>query len=277
MRIRISHQATFAYAPASRSTIVNLRLTPRSFDSQYVLRWRVGVDLDCALRHSQDSLGNIVQTFSHHKPVERFTVSADGEVETSDAVGVVRGSEEPLPPEMFLRASAKATANANIRAFLDEALAGASDELDLLHRLMEALHENIAFDPDAADARGGAAETLSLKRGSGGDIAHLFVAAAHAHGVPARVVTGFVAPEDGEAEGRLEVWTEALAPKLGWVAFDCVRNLCANDRYVRVGVGFDHAGAQPIRASHSGGGVETIETVSRIQPVTGLGQMQRMS
>jgi transglutaminase-like putative cysteine protease len=277
MRIRISHEATFVYAPATRSTIVNLRLTPRSFDSQYVLRWRVSVDLDCVMRHGQDSLGNIVHSFSHQKLVERFTVSAIGEVETTDAVGVVRGAAEPLPPEMFLRGSQKTTASANLRAFLAEPLAGSSDTLDLLHRLMDAIHEGIAFDPEAADARGGAAEALSLKRGSGGDIAHLFVASAHAYGVPARVVTGFVAPEDGDAPARLEVWTEALAPNLGWVAFDCVRNLCANDRYVRLAVGFDHTSAQPIRASHSGGGTETIETSVLIHSAPGQGQIQRMS
>jgi transglutaminase-like putative cysteine protease len=275
MRIRIAHETTFAYSPAARMTIQNLRLTPRSFDSQYVLRWRVSVDLDCALRHSQDSLGNAVHSFSYQRPVERFTVSAGGEVETTDTAGVVRGAAEALPPEMFLRESAKASANAKLREFLAERFAGASDQLDRLHRLMQALHDGIAVNGEAADALGGAAETLSLKHGTPVDIAHLFIASARADGIPARFVTGFVAPEDGDTAEKLDVWAEALAPGLGWIGFDCVRNLCPNDRYVRVAVGFDHASAQPIRGGHSGFGAETVETSTRIQSVAGQSQSQR--
>ena len=83
MRIRIAHETTFTYAPSARTLIYNLRLTPRSFDAQYVLRWRITTDIDGTLRHSENSLGNIVHSLSYTKPVERFTVSAIGEVETA--------------------------------------------------------------------------------------------------------------------------------------------------------------------------------------------------
>ena len=99
MRIKISHETSYAYEPPARSIIQVLRLTPRSFDAQYVVRWRISTDIDCTLRQSEDSLGNIVHSFSHPGPVERIGVIAEGEIETFDAVGVVRGSVEPLPPE----------------------------------------------------------------------------------------------------------------------------------------------------------------------------------
>ena len=92
MRIKIFHETTYAYAPPARWIIQNLRLTPRSFDSQYVLRWRVSVDVDGSLRHSEDSLGNVVHAFSYQRALDRLTISAVGEVETSDAIGVVRGA-----------------------------------------------------------------------------------------------------------------------------------------------------------------------------------------
>ena len=82
MRIKISHQTSYAYAPAARSVIQNLRLTPRSFDSQYVLRWRVAVDVDCFLRQSEDSLGNIVHAFSYQGAIDSFTIGLAREVAT---------------------------------------------------------------------------------------------------------------------------------------------------------------------------------------------------
>ena len=120
MRIRIAHETTFSYAPPARFIIQNLRLTPRSFDSQYVMRWRVNVDIDTGSRLSEDCFGNVVSCFSYQRPVERFTVSAIGEVETTDAVGVVRGAVETLPEAMYLRGAALAQVNGNLREFVAE-------------------------------------------------------------------------------------------------------------------------------------------------------------
>ena len=278
MRIRISHQTTFSYAPPARSVIQNIRLTPCSFDSQYVSRWRVNVDLDGVLRHGEDSLGNVVHAFTYHKAVERFTIAAIGEVETTDAVGLVRDAVEPLQLPMFLRASPLAQANAKLRELVADTVAESSDTLDKLHRLMKAVHDGVKCDPEAPLAQGGASEAMAIGRAAPADVAHIFVAAARSLEIPARLVTGYVAPEDGESASDMDVWAEAFAPGLGWIAFDAVRDLCANDRYVRVAVGFDFASAQPFRATHSGIGVETVETTLIVQnrPAQGQSQSQRM-
>jgi len=271
MRIKISHEATFSYAPPARSIIQNLRLTPRSFDSQYVLRWRVSVDVDASLRMTEDCLGNVVHSLSHQKPVERFAVSAIGEVETSDAVGVVRGSVETLQPEMFLRASPLAGANAALREFAQDAIAGVADPLERLHLIMGALHKEMTFDPEALASKSGAAEAFAMKRGASGDFAHVFIACAHELGIPARYVSGYVAPAEGEARG-LAAWAEAVTPGLGWVAFDPVHDLCANADYVRVAVGFDALSAAPFRGAHSGGGEEVFTAKVRIEQAMGQSQ-----
>ena len=99
MRIRVSHQIVHRFAPPARTINQILRLTPLSFDSQYVLRWRLDVDADGALRETEDAHGNALTSYSHYGPIERVTISASGEVETGDAAGVVRGAAERLPAE----------------------------------------------------------------------------------------------------------------------------------------------------------------------------------
>jgi transglutaminase-like putative cysteine protease len=272
MRISISHETTFAYARPARSIIQNLRLTPRSFDSQYVMRWRVNVDVDASLWMTEDCLGNVVHSLSYARPVERFTISAIGEAETSDAVGVVRGSVETLQPEMFLRASPLAGANAALRDFAHGAIAGVADPLERLHLIMGALHKEMTFDPEAAVSKSGAAEALALKRGAGGDFAHVFIAAAHELGIPARYVSGYVATAEGETPRGLSAWAEAVTPGLGWVAFDPVNDLCPNSDYVRVAVGFDALSAAPFRGAHSGGGEEAVTAKVRIEQAMGQSQ-----
>jgi transglutaminase-like putative cysteine protease len=263
MRIRVSHQIVHRFAPPARTVNQILRLTPLSFDSQYVLRWRLDVDADGALRETEDAHGNAVTSYSHHGLIERLTVSASGEVETSDAAGVIRGGAERLPAQMYLRDSPLAHVNATLRGFAAEATQGAADPLDSMHRLMAALHETIAGQPDETDAAGSAIEAFALRRGQARDFAHIFIACARWRGIPARFVAGYRV-DDGSAQAGAHEWAEAHIPELGWIAFDASAPICPDDRYVRVAVGFDGQDGAMTRTAHSGG-EEKIETAIRVE------------
>jgi len=268
MRILINHQTTFAFSPPARALVLNLRLTPRSFDSQYVLRWRLSIDADGALRRCEDSLGNVVHAFSHPNHIERFTVSAIGEVETGDAIGVVRGAVEPLPSAMFLRASPLAQANGALRSFAADAVGSTADRLEQLHRLMGAVHAAMAYEPSVGEGRGGAAEAFALRRGDAREFAHVFVACARGLDIPARFVSGYLAEDAPPPEG-LFAWAEAEAPGLGWIGFDAVHDLCADARYVRVAVGFDGLAAAPFRLGHSSGADAQVAAEIRVEQASG--------
>jgi transglutaminase-like putative cysteine protease len=264
MRIRVSHEIIHHFSPPARTVNQILRLTPLSFDSQYVLRWRIDVDADGALRETEDAHGNAVACYSHHGLIERLAVMAAGEVETSDAAGVVRGAVERLPAEMYLRESPLAHVNGALRDFAAAATTGAADPLDSMHRLMGALNETIAFHPDEKDAAGSPVEAFALTRGRARDFAHIFIACARWLGVPARFVSGYrVAGEGAERAGAHE-WAEAHVSTLGWVAFDATAPICPDERYIRVAVGFDGQDGGMTRSAHSGG-EEKIETAIRVE------------
>ena len=244
MRIRVVHETKISFPSPARAFHAHVRLTPRSFDAQYVLRWRLESDLDAPLRPREDAFGSVVHALSWHKPVEGVTITASGEVETQDKVGVVGGAVEPLPTDMFLRASALAQANPALREFAGEVTGG--DPLDRLHRLMTAVHEKIAFE-GGLGGEAPAAEAFALAKGGSADFAHVFAASVRAWEVPARVVTGYLLGE-GQAEGtQMFAWAEAWTPGLGWIAFDAVHDMCADDKYVRVAAGLDLRDAAPLR------------------------------
>jgi transglutaminase-like putative cysteine protease len=274
MRIRISHETSYAYAPAARSIIQVLRLTPRSFEAQYVVRWRVSTDVDCVLRQGEDSLGNIVHSFSHPGPVERIGVVAEGEIETFDTVGVVRGSVEPLPPEIYLRAAHLAEANGALRKFAEAAAGDRRGTLDRLHPLMGAIHETMTFDATSTFSTTTAAEAFALRRGVCQDFAHIFLACARWLGIPARYVSGYLVRPDGAAQNAGHAWAEAFVPDLGWVAFDAANDTCADEHYVRVAVGFDYHSAAPVRGARAGFGSETLAVSLEIGEAPWHGQSQ---
>jgi transglutaminase-like putative cysteine protease len=266
MRIRISHETAYSYEPAARSIIQVLRLTPRSFEAQYVMRWRISTDIDCTLRQGEDSLGNIVHSFSHPGPVERISVTAEGEIETSDSVGVVRGAVEPLPPEIYLRAAHLAEANGALREFAEEAGGDKHQALDRLHPLMAAIHETMTFDPAPTFSTTTAAEAFALRRGVCQDFAHIFVACSRWLGIPSRYVSGYLVRPDGALQSAGHAWAESYIPDLGWVAFDATNDTCTDEHYVRVAVGFDYQSAAPVRGARAGFGSETLNVSLSIAP-----------
>ena len=103
MRIRIAHETIYRYGTPAKSAVQLVRLTPRNHDGQYVARWRIEVSADCRLEPLEDAFGNLAHLFVVDGPVSELTVRVEGEIETQDTQGVVRGTFEPFPPSLFLR------------------------------------------------------------------------------------------------------------------------------------------------------------------------------
>jgi transglutaminase-like putative cysteine protease len=265
MRIRIAHTTRYAYDAPARSILQALRLTPRPHDGQHVAVWRIEADADVRLRPEQDMFGNLMHMLQCERPSRELCVRVEGEVETRDTCGVVRGAFERLPRTAFLRDTALTRPSREIRDFARAAAATADPEpLARLHALMSAVHREIAFDASAAaaDAAASAETAFRLKRGLCRDMAHLFIAGARSLGIPARYVSGHLARHDAARQDvhhdAAHAWAEAHVEGLGWVAFDPANDVCATDAYVRVAIGLDYLGAAPIRGAVYGDGRERM-------------------
>lgn len=266
MRIRIDHSTRYGYARPARFIVQMLRLTPRSCESQQVGDWRIETDVDARLRRSEDAFGNIVHSLYTERPTDSLTIRVMGEVSTVDTGGVIRGQSERLSPLVFLRDTALTRADA---AILDFAQAiGQGDPLDRMHRLMGALHRDVAFEVGSTSAAHTAAEAFAQKRGVCQDHAQIFISTARRLGVPARYVSGHLNRSDGQHDqDAAHAWAEAWIEGLGWVGFDPANGICPTDQYVRVAVGLDALGATPIRGTSYGGGQENMTVALHVRPV----------
>jgi transglutaminase-like putative cysteine protease len=266
MRICVSHQTSYRYDAPAGSVIQMLRLTPRNHEGQYVVHWRIDVSADCRLEQHEDAFGNITHAFTADGPFSELTVQVEGEVETRDTQGIVRGSVERFPPSLYLRETALTAPDADIAAFAASVREDAGSEpLKLLHAMLQRLHADLRYDPDPTHAATTAAEAFALKAGVCQDLTHIFIAAARTIGIPARYVGGYVRRIDGLAEqGAGHAWAEAFIDRLGWVAFDTANGICATDAHVRVAVGLDYLGAAPVRGMRYGGIGETLSVNVRV-------------
>ena len=260
MRIRISHLTSYTYWPPATSVIQMLRLTPRNHDGQYVARWRIDVSTDCRLDQHEDAFGNLTHAFSTEGPCSELAVMVEGEVETRDTQGIVRGTVERFPPSLYLRTTTLTTPDAEIAAFAAASRDAADGNvLNLLHHMLERLHDDMVYDTDPTQPGTTAAGAFTLKHGVCQDLTHIFIAAARSLAIPARYIGGYFRRDDGGHEQQAgHAWAEAFVPELGWVAFDPANGLCATDAHVRVAVGLDYLGAAPLRGTRYGGGDEVL-------------------
>ncbi len=266
MRLRIAHKTAYRYDPPAAGVIEVLRMTPRNHDGQYVIGWRIDVSADARLNAHEDAFGNLMHVFSVDGPFDELIISVDGEVETQNTEGIVRGTVERFPPSLFLRDTALTQADQRIREFAEgirkESGGGV---LGQLHALMHRLHDDMRGESDPLRTEAAtAAEVFARKRGVARDLTHIFIGVAHSLAIPARYVAGYFCPEGSVEQHSGHAWAEAFVPDLGWVAFDCAHRVCPTDAYVRVATGLDALGAIPVRGTRYGSGAETLAVAIKV-------------
>lgn len=260
MRLRVHHTTTYRYDPPASGVIQVLRLTPGNHDGQYVAEWQLDVSADARLAQRRDAFGNITHVFTADGPLSELVVHVDGQVDTLDTGGVLRGTDEPFPPSLFLRPTELTQPDDAITAFAKALHAEAGGEaLPFLHRLLIALHARMTFDADPTHPGTSAREAFALGRGVCQDYAHIFIACARVAGLPARYVAGHFMRADGIVhQDAGHAWAEAFVSDLGWVGFDPANGISTTDAHLRVAVGLDGLGAAPVRGTRYGGGAETL-------------------
>jgi len=165
LRIRVSHTTRYDYSPPAKSAIQLLRLTPRSHEGQHVCQWRIGVDAQCRLKAGEDALGNITHSFTLEGPIQSFSVTVEGEVETQDTAGIVRGTVERFPPGLFLRTTPLTEPDDAILALAGEVRETLGrDPIAGLHDLSGKIHARMAFDTGATTTATKAGTALALGR-----------------------------------------------------------------------------------------------------------------
>jgi len=256
MRISIDHHTRYRFSEPQARIVQMLRLTPVDTRDQTIVSWHVGVDCDARLRPAVDGYGNAITMLYAEGPIDAIDITVTGEVLTTNGNGVVAGSAEPLPPALFLRKTPRTVASDALFAFAVDNVTNSRSPLDLLHRLNDAFFRRFPDAPDLPDTGASAADAFETRKPTSRDLAQMFIASARMLGTPARYVTGYLS--DGEAHSAPHGWAEAHIEEIGWIGFDPTRGLSPDERYVRVAVGLDTAGAAATAGTRIGHGREEL-------------------
>ncbi len=260
MRLDVTHTTTYRFDPPMRGVIQSLRLWPSEFDGQRVVAWSVDVAGAARGAAFRDGAGDRIETVTLLGDVAEVRIVVAGTVETTDLSGVLRGHREKVPPDAYLRWAPMTRCDQALTELSGDALSGVGDPLERAHALAHAVNGAIAYDPGVTGEGTTAAEALALGRGVCQDHSHAMIAVAHAAGIPARYVTGYLhASADGGGFEASHAWAELWVAGFGWVGFDAANGCCPSELYIRLGSGHDAQGAAPVRGMAAGGGTESLE------------------
>jgi len=271
MRLTVRHATTYTYDPPADRCALRLRLYPPTFSGQRVLKWTVSVNEQVVPALMTTATGDRESIWTRANAGAEISVVAEGEVDTDDTAGVLRGLKDATRPQIFLRATPLTEADARIQSLARD-LAG-EKPLDRMHALFNSIADVIAYKPSTTSSSTTAAQALKAGKGVCQDHAHVFVSAARSIGVPARYVVGYLLAQDTKLT-ETHAWAEAWVPEIGWVGFDAANRLCPTDRYVRLGCGLDAADAAPIRGNVTGNSQERLSASVDISQTTGQSQSQ---
>ncbi len=268
MRVAVQHVTRYRFEEPQDRVIQALRMRPVDTDHQTVVDWRFDVDCDARLKRHEDGFGNEVTMIYIAGPVEEVELVVTGEVLTNgSATGVVEGAPEPLPPELFLRSTARTAPSAAIRDFAKDILVAPS--IECLHELNLAIGKRLQRIPGKAEDNRAAAEAFDSSEATVREMASVMVAAARSAEMPARFVSGYRAEGQEEHAASLHAWAEIHVSGLGWVGFDPARGISPDDCYVRVAAGLDDSDTAPVSGSRAGSGDETLDVEVRVGAAQG--------
>jgi transglutaminase-like putative cysteine protease len=263
MRLSIVHETKYRYTSPANYTIQYLRLSPQSTIQQKVLSWNL--DLPGPARPFVDGFGNAAHVLVIDKPHQEIRIRARGEVEVADEP-LTLPDTGPHRPDLYMRSTELTAQDQALMEFTDGFRRQTADSrAAALESLMVAVREKVDYQPGVTHVKTSAAQAFARGAGVCQDHAHVFVSCCRQLSIPARYVSGYLAPKNGPSNGNGDetemashAWAEAWIEGVGWQGFDVANQVRAHGRHVRVAVGLDYLDACPVRGFHRGGSGESL-------------------
>jgi transglutaminase-like putative cysteine protease len=280
MLLRISHRTRFVYDLPAHDSHNELRLRPLDDTEQRCVSFELDIDQPAAVLLYRDFFGNHSHSISVSAPHRELTIVARSLVERPDML-----AQKTRPEVMFRDFLAEDEAHINdyceflsashyipfskrLQRLFWMARPGETEDVGAyVARVVAWVRDQ--FDYQKARTNVNSSVDDILKSGSGvcQDFAHLTIGLLRLAGVPARYVSGYLAPglsPTGSAplgEQASHAWLEAWIPHAGWSGFDPTNRYRTDERHVRVAVGRDYADVPPLR------GMYRSQTTSQVMTV----------
>ena len=285
MNDSIRHTTSFRYDSPVSESVMELRMRPASGGSQHCLQFEVDVQPKARVFAYSDFHGNWVHHFDIPRRHTELIIVARAEVQ----VDAPPALPDALPDHAWSeidRWSARGDywhfrqpshfavwtpALLDFASSIGAANRERADPLTAVRVAMSAIHGGFEYAPASTHVDSPIGDALAARRGVCQDFAHVMIAMLRHMGLPARYVSGYVAPRkttEGSDPSSVatHAWVEVLLPEFGWVGVDPTHNVPAGLRHVRVAIGRDYADVPPTRGVFKGNTTSTLSVSVDVTP-----------
>ncbi len=278
----VRHITTFAYEPAVRESIMEVRVQPRNEAQQRCLTFSLDVNPGANIMDYRDFLGNTVHHFDIPGRQVQIKITAQALVEVfpipcpqPSEVGSWEDLDENVSKgdywEMLLPSHFAHSTDLLQQLAREILLERRQSPLQTLMDLNETLYRTFAYVPHSTQVDSPIDDALRNRQGVCQDLSHIMIALVRELRVPCRYVSGYLFHgeedrEDRSPEGATHAWLEAFLPGPGWVAFDPTNNLVGSDRHIRIALGRDYADVPPTRGVYKGDAESELSVVVIVSP-----------
>lgn len=266
MLLTIEHRTTYSYDQPVPGGLQQLRLTPTASEFQRVVEWATTVTGGTKQVEFVDQHGNHTELVSFDPGVTTLDVVSRGQVETTEAHGVLGYASGYAPLWLFRRSTSLTRAGERVAELAESVRSAASDEpVEQMHALVAAIADAVVYTTGTSVVSDSAEDALVAGQGVCQDHAHVLIAAARHLGYSARYISGYLQMAGIEDQDASHAWAEVWVPDLGWVGFDPSNAISPDERYVRVASGLDYSEAAPISGIRYGRADESLDVSVNIQ------------
>lgn len=263
-RYRIEHRTAYRYSDSVSASYGRGYLRPRNLPGQQCEQHTLTIDpapSDAA--DSTDVYGNVHSYFQVTTSHTELTVTGVSVVQVHrpelDAAAAGRPWEESRDgategePVEFLLASPYVQVPDEAHTYAAGSFLPGRPALEAVVDLVHRLHTDFTYSSSATRVGTPVAEVLAARAGVCQDFAHLIIACARSHGIPARYVSGYLATRPPLGRPRLvgvdasHAWAALLLPGGDWLAVDPTNDTLVDERYTTVAWGRDYGDVPPLR------------------------------
>jgi transglutaminase-like putative cysteine protease len=276
MIFRIRYTTRYAYDEPAYNSQNDARLAPNDGPGQRCIAFKLEIDPPAEISEYKDSFGNRAHSISIKAPHRTLVIVADSIVERVE----VR-AQHPRPMTFeeylsddesrtaqyrdFLEASRYVPFSRRLGKFFWSARPQMSEDVaTYATRIIGSIRDQFGYDRAATHVHSTVDDILTAGGGVCQDFAHLTIGLFRLAGVPARYVSGYLAPNptnDPQApppELASHAWIEILLPGAGWTGFDPTHRAPTSLQHIRVAIGRDYGDVAPIRGSYQTAGGKQV-------------------
>ncbi len=264
MLFRIKHVTRYIYEQPAFDSRNIVRLAPIDAPDQRRLAFNLEVTPAAAVVEFSDAFGNLAHSIDIHPPHTELVISS-----TSVVDRIVPPAPPPAPIAIrdyltgdtvrtkeyaeFLNPSRYVPFSERLRKFFWSVRPELSEDVaTYTERMIHYVRNQFAYDGGTTHVHSTVDDILTLGGGVCQDFAHLSIGLLRLAGIPARYVSGYLAPapaKDANAappELASHAWIEAMLPGTGWTGFDPTHRIRTIVRHIRIAVGRDYNDLPPV-------------------------------